>query len=171
MGARRSVLWIAVIVLSGLCSGVVGLYTGASITASKYEAAILLIRQGYEKRLTESQTAHQQELERLDRDTGMLSQAISALSGKVGSAADKVGQVADKVDQVATKVDQSADTAAKTHAAATQAIRESRLLAAKTDVLTAKVESAASAPKTIIIRPNVPEPPPSSSWWHGSNKK
>jgi hypothetical protein len=172
MSAKRSWLWIAVVVLSGLCSGVSGLYTGASITAARYEDRIQQARVVYEKHMTELQTNHQQELERLDKNSLALTQAIAALSGKVNGVVDTVSQVNQKVDSVSTKVDQTADTTAKTHAAASQAIRESKLLAAKTDVLTAKVENAASAPKTIIIRPNVPDAPANGQeWWHGSAKK
>jgi uncharacterized phage infection (PIP) family protein YhgE len=169
--ATRSWLWIIVVVLSGVCSGITGLYTGASLATSKYDDQIRALRLIYEKRISDSQTEHKQEMERLDRNTGALLSAVQALSGKVGGVVEQVSQVTDKVDHVSDKVDQTASTTAKTHEVAKAAVQESKLLAAKTDILSAKVSNAASAPRTVIIQPEPKPPVPAPEGWQGRGKK
>jgi hypothetical protein len=163
--ASRSWLWITVIVMSGLCSGVSGLYTGSFITGQKCAVQAQALHNDYDKRLTDQHDAYEQELARIDRNTQALSAAINELGGKVADVSQQVGQVSDKVTHNnATAV----QTAAQAAAVASSALKSSQLANAKADVLSAKVDKK-TAP--------TPAAPPkaasdaSSTWWHGSTKR
>lgn len=157
--ASRSWLWITVIVMSGLCSGVSGLYTGSFITGQKCASQMQSLHNDYDKRLAAQHDAYEQELVRIDRNTQALSIAISELGGRVADVSQQVGQVSDKVTH-------NNDTATAAAAVATSALKNSRLANAKTDVLAAKVDKNASA-VAAVAKPASASP---STPWRGSTK-
>jgi hypothetical protein len=151
----RPWLWVTVIVMSGLCSGITGLYTGASITEQHNAKTISDLRSDYEKRLSDQDAHSQQELSRSDRELDTLSLAVTALTEKVGG--------------LSSKVDKHAATVDKAQAVAQDALKEAKINSAKTDYLSAKVAETAS---TVKAPPVVPTPTQDKwLWWSGSTKR
>lgn len=153
-------MFLSVIVLSGFCAGVTGLYTGSYLSDRTNAKIISSIRTDYEHRLLTQSEQHQQELGRLDSDAATFRVALTALSGKVTA-------LSSTVDTVSTKVAAHDSAVASATATARAALAKADVTSAKTEVLTAKVQE-----KTIVVPiyepvvpASTPHPTPPKSIW------
>jgi hypothetical protein len=160
--------WLCIVVLSGLCCGVTGLYVGSAITGHNMALAMDKQRTEFETSTKNEVATHAAEFNSVNKNTVVIAQSVAALATAVGTLTDRINAVSDRVGVVAATADRHSQQIQQTQHTAKAALDRAVVADAKTTVVEAKEDATASEVKAVLPKPvapaTVPAKPESRSW-------